>query len=332
MSTSPLAPTCLPTLVFPNETSHRGLAAVNESADGDQVPSYLRVHYWWAYIHPLGVKLFERQWLVNLILWGNYSRLRDAALYELGESLPGRTLQVACVYGDLSDRIGKRAATAHGTLDVVDVVPIQLQNLRSKLSAGTPARLMAMDSARLQLPDHSYDRALVFFLLHEQPAYVRRRTLREVFRVVKRGGKIVIVDYARPRWWHPLRYLLWPVLAALEPFALDMWREDIGTWLPPSRDGRLTLNYFFGGLYQLVSLRHGTAASSKKHLHRTSPTEDAAVAAQPARLKAPCPVPAATMAFRAPRSVKPAPRVRSPGAREPVRQPEHEQRTLHIPG
>jgi len=48
----------------------------------------------------------------------------------------------------------------------------------------------------------------------------------------------------------------------------------------------------------------------------------AAVAAQPARLKAPCPVPAATMAFRPPRSVKPAPRVRSPGAREPVRQPE----------
>lgn len=81
----------------------------------------------------------------------------------------------------------------------MDVVPIQLQNLSDKLVAGP---LMVMNSARLKLPDHSYDRALVFFLLYEQPANVRRRTLREVFRVVKPGGKVVIVDYARPRWWH----------------------------------------------------------------------------------------------------------------------------------
>jgi ubiquinone/menaquinone biosynthesis C-methylase UbiE len=239
---------------------HRSLApGSNESSGRDPVPSYLRAHYWWAYIHPLGVRLFERQWLVNLILWGNYSRLRDAALNELGESLPGTTLQVACVYGDLSNRIGKRAAAADGRLDVVDVVPIQLQNLRRKLAADTPARLIVMDSARLKLPDRSYDRALVFFLLHEQPADVRRQTLREVFRVVKPGGKVVIVDYARPRWWHPLRYLWWPVLAALEPFALDLWREDIGEWMPPSGADRLCLHNFFGGLYQLVSLRRGIA-------------------------------------------------------------------------
>ncbi|MGB8614562.1 MAG: hypothetical protein WCD60_23485 [Pseudolabrys sp.] len=56
------------------------------------VPDYLTAHYWWAYMHPKAVKLFERQWLVNLILCGNYKRLRDAALVELGESLSGTTL------------------------------------------------------------------------------------------------------------------------------------------------------------------------------------------------------------------------------------------------
>jgi hypothetical protein len=62
------------------------------------VPDYLKAHYWWAYIHPKAVKVFERQWLVNFILWGNYARLRDAALAELGEVLPGSTLQVGSLW------------------------------------------------------------------------------------------------------------------------------------------------------------------------------------------------------------------------------------------
>jgi hypothetical protein len=39
------------------------------------IPQYLQSHYWWAYVHPRAVHVFERQWLVNLILWGNYKRL-----------------------------------------------------------------------------------------------------------------------------------------------------------------------------------------------------------------------------------------------------------------
>ena len=213
------------------------------------IPAYLTRHYWWAYIHPLAVALFERQWLVNLILWGNYAVLRDAALVALG-TLGGATLQVACVYGDLTCRLARRAAASNGRLDVVDVLPIQLGNLRRKLPPRVPARLLAMDAAALRLPDASYDRALAFFLLHEQPRDHRERTLRELLRVVRPGGRIVIVDYAQPRWWNPLRYLWWPVLAALEPFALELWRDEIESWLPSGRAARIDRQRFFGGLYQ----------------------------------------------------------------------------------
>jgi ubiquinone/menaquinone biosynthesis C-methylase UbiE len=113
-------------------------------------------------------------------------------------------------------------------------------------------RLLAMDSSILQLPDASYDRALVFFLLHEQPDRYRELTLSEILRVVKPGGKIVIVDYASPRWWHPLRYLWSPVLAYLEPFALDLWRNEIDHWFPPGCTLSIRKNSFFGGLYQKV--------------------------------------------------------------------------------
>jgi ubiquinone/menaquinone biosynthesis C-methylase UbiE len=219
---------------------------------GGEPPNYLTVHYWWAYIHPRAVKLFEQQWLVNVILWGNYNRLRDAALAEFGAAFDGTTLQVACVYGNLTGRLCQGATAGGGQIDVVDVLPIQLRNLKEKLPANAPVRCLAMDSSELRVPDASYDRALVFFLLHEQPVHYRERTLSEIFRVVKPGGKIVIVDYAGPRWWHPLRYLLRPVLAHLEPFALDLWGKEIAAWFPPGSDMPTRKEHFFGGLYQKV--------------------------------------------------------------------------------
>ena len=228
------------------------LAALHFRAAEVGVPSYLHAHYWWAYIHPRAVRLFERQWLVNLILCGNYRRLSDGALDELGAELPGNTLQVACVYGDLTCRLTARVVDGGGSIDIVDVLPIQLSNLRQKLPKHASARLLAMDSADLSLPDARYDRAVAFFLLHEQPEHYRDRTLSELCRVVKPGGKIVLVDYALPRWWHPLRYIWWPLLARLEPFALDLWRGEIASWLPRGSVSTLRKQSFFGGLYQKV--------------------------------------------------------------------------------
>jgi ubiquinone/menaquinone biosynthesis C-methylase UbiE len=235
-----------------HQTKRLGVSAMSLplSAAELEIPHYLNAHYWWAYIHPAAVHVFERQWLVNLILWGNYGRLRDSVLAEMGESLPGRTLQVACVYGDLTTQLSARIAKG-GCMDIIDVLPIQLRNLRKKLSQNVPVRLLAMDSSNLNFPDATYDRALVFFLLHEQPSQYRERTLSELFRVVKPGGKVIIVDYDLPRWWHPLRYVWRPLLAKLEPFALDLWQHEIAKWLPRG-DLRVRKEPFFGSLYQKV--------------------------------------------------------------------------------
>jgi ubiquinone/menaquinone biosynthesis C-methylase UbiE len=218
------------------------------------IPRYLEQLYWWAYVHPNAVQLFEREWLVNTILFGNYGRLRDAALDELGTSITGRSLQIACVYGNLTPQLHQRMA-ANAQLDVVDILPVQLDNLAKKLPADKRITLKQSDASSLSSPDAHYDQVLLFFLLHEMPENVRRATLSEAMRVLKPGGKLVIVDYHRPARLHPLRPLMHQVFKHLEPYAFDLWAHDVEHFMPagaaPIRFDKQT---YFGGLYQKLVL------------------------------------------------------------------------------
>ncbi len=217
------------------------------------VPDYLQQTYWWAYLHPNAVRLFERQWLVNLILWGNYAPLRDAALEEMGATIEGRALQVACVYGDFSERVASRLGR-NGRLDVVDVAPVQLENLSTKVRDARVS-LHHQDSTDLAFDDGTYDHVVVFFLLHEQPVEARIRTIGEALRVTRPGGRVIFVDYHHPETFNPLRYVMVPILRILEPFAMELWHRDIIGLVPgDQRPEAFSKETFFGGLYQKVVL------------------------------------------------------------------------------
>jgi ubiquinone/menaquinone biosynthesis C-methylase UbiE len=223
-----------------------------KSSRNISVPAYLEQTYWWAYLHPNAVRFFERQWLINLILWGNFVPLRDAALDELGKTIRGDTLQVACVYGDFSPRVAKRLEP-DARFDVVDVAPVQLENLSTKVREFGNVTLHHQDSTNLDFEDASFDNVVLFFLLHEQPADARTRTIREALRVTKPGGKVVFVDYHCPNWTNPFRYIMIPILRLLEPFALDLWRHEIIDWIPAEiRPREVRKETFFGKLYQKV--------------------------------------------------------------------------------
>ncbi len=222
--------------------------------DPVKVPDYLSKHYWWAYLHPKGLKIFERKWLVDAILWGNYKKLSSAALDELGERVQGRTLQVACVYGSLTPRLVKRLAP-EAKLDVIDVAEIQLENLAQKIVSDN-LHLARQDASKLEFENNSFNQVLLFFLLHELPLSYRQQALAQAVRVLKPGGRLVIVDYHKPVWSNPLRYLMPVVFKLLEPFALDLWNKEIEQWLPDNcKTQHIQKQTYFGGLYQKLVIQ-----------------------------------------------------------------------------
>ena len=222
------------------------------------IPDYLEKYYWWAYVRPWAVWIFERDWLINLILWGFYEPLRDRILEAFGPKVSGRTLKISCCYGQLEPMLAARVRAGSGMLDIIDVAPEQIKNSARKNEAFIKDGCVALhlqDSNNLDFEEGTFDRALIFFLPHEQPREIRRKTFAEAFRVVKSGGEIHVVEFAKSRWWHPLRVIWYPVLLVLEPFARDLWTKDIATWLPHGGIGcRIERKTIFGDFYQLVKI------------------------------------------------------------------------------
>jgi SAM-dependent methyltransferase len=225
-------------------------AAPSAAAGREQtlrIPDYLKETYTWAYLRPGSIRFLDRAFVVSAILWGNYRRLLRAVLDELS---PGqRVYQPACVYGDFSPEVAK-ALGPDGRLDVVDIVPLQVENCRRKLEVAPNATVQVGD-AREPRPQR-YDTVCCFFLLHEMPAASQRRTVDALMSVVRPGGKIVFVDYHKPHWAHPLRLVMSIVFDTLEPFAKNLWAKEIASIGGRSGEFTWSKRTFFGGLYQKV--------------------------------------------------------------------------------
>jgi ubiquinone/menaquinone biosynthesis C-methylase UbiE len=193
------------------------------------------------------VRFFDSELMVSLILWGNHRRLRQAAFAELR---PGQSvLQSACVYGDFSPRLARHLGP-EGRLEVIDVAPIQVDGCRHKLRDFPQASVRRTDASELH--KGRYDVACCYFLLHELPGESRRAVVEALLESVVPGGKVVFVDYHKPHWAHPLRPVMSLVFDALEPFAKDLWRDELSCFGAGSDGFVWRKQTYFGGLYQKV--------------------------------------------------------------------------------
>src|SRR5947208_10253646 len=69
---------------------------------------------------------------------------------------------------------------------------------RKAAGAGADVRFRNATAEQLPMSDETFDAVLATLMLHHLPAPVRRECAREVFRVLKPGGRMLAVDFAAP--------------------------------------------------------------------------------------------------------------------------------------
>jgi len=221
------------------------------------LPAYLVDNYWWAYLRPASITIFDHTPVVSAILWGQYGRLKRAALNELQAGQ--KVLQAACVYGDLSQRLSQ-VLGPRGRLDVIDIASIQVKNCRRKVSALPNVRVRLADAAAPG--PGNYDAVVCFFLLHELPDDRKRGVVDALLNRIRPGAKVVFVDYHKPHRLHPLKAPQSVVFRYLEPFAETLWRDEIAGFATHAERFEWRKETFFGGFFQkVVATRHAAVGS-----------------------------------------------------------------------
>ncbi len=75
----------------------------------------------------------------------------------------------------------------------IDMSPAMLAVARQKL--GTTANLSEGDASQMPYPDDSFDLVTATLALHEMPHPTRQAVMREIKRVTKNDGRVLVIDY-----------------------------------------------------------------------------------------------------------------------------------------
>ncbi len=141
--------------------------------------------------------------LVNTIItWGLDKRWRARAARECLKSQPVKLLDLCCGTGDLMITIARLAEYDMELTGVDYSQPmLDIANQKAELLArGKKISFITGDAAALPFPEGYFDCAGISFafrnLTYKNP--MMQRHLSEVFRVLKAGGRFVIVESSQP--------------------------------------------------------------------------------------------------------------------------------------
>jgi len=102
-----------------------------------------------------------------------------------------KILDVACGTGTQAILFAKGGYAVTG----VDLSPDMLRIAKRKVKKDYDVRFLECDASQLPFDDNEFSFSTISFALHDMPEKIAVRVLKEMKRVTKSKGKIVIVDY-----------------------------------------------------------------------------------------------------------------------------------------
>jgi ubiquinone/menaquinone biosynthesis C-methylase UbiE len=135
---------------------------------------------------------------VEVLLNGTANAMRRQALPQLHELFAGRDqrqlrlLDIGCGTGRFLDFV--KQAWPRLNIIGLDMSDAYIRHAKRHLSQRSPTSFVVSKAEAIPLPDKSQDAVTSIYLFHELPPKVRRSVLRECARVLKPGGRLILLD------------------------------------------------------------------------------------------------------------------------------------------
>lgn len=213
-----------------------------------KIPLYLKEVYGDFYNKPKLCSWFDKDWVQYLLTLGNNQKLTNALLKEI---YPGaKVLQLGCTFGCQMEETASKVGI-YGIYDILDISQIQLKRCKEKFDRLFSQIRYVQQNANMPLKKN-YDIVVLYMLLHEVPHRQKAKILQAALDSLKEGGKVVVIDYHKPKIWHPLRFFVKSFNRLYQPFAEILWDRDIDTFIKDKSKFVWKKTLYFGGMYQKV--------------------------------------------------------------------------------
>jgi ubiquinone/menaquinone biosynthesis C-methylase UbiE len=132
--------------------------------------------------------------LVKLMSFGKDKAIRKASV-ELAQINPGdKVLDVGCGTGDLTLE-AKKLAGSTGEVHGTDASPNMIGQARQKTArTGIDVTFQVGLVEDIDFPENQFDVVLSSLMMHHLPDGLKQEGLAEIYRVLKPGGRLLIVD------------------------------------------------------------------------------------------------------------------------------------------
>jgi ubiquinone/menaquinone biosynthesis C-methylase UbiE len=171
---------------------------LNETTRGTRPRYYLQTFHYQSggWLTEKSAELYDTQ--VEILFNGSANAIRRQALPQLHEVFAGRdqrklkVIDIACGTGRFIDAL-KQVWPKLPVLGI-DMSEAYLRHAKRYLRHRSRVNLGVAKAESLPVANESQDALISIFLFHELPPKVRRVVLRECARVLKPGGRLVLVD------------------------------------------------------------------------------------------------------------------------------------------
>ncbi len=208
--------------------------------DTRRYPPYFRRNFHWqtdGYFSRRSAELYDVG--VELLFLGMADVMRRQVIppvrhfLEAEHGAGGRLLDVACGTGRTLYQLAAALPDLH--MYGVDLSPYYLQVAREVLAHVPDVSLVAENAEDMPFRDGFFDVVTSVYLCHELPRNARHNVLREMHRVLRPGGLLVLMDSCQVSESAPMAFFLDSFSRDFhEPFYADYVRDDLETALRES--------------------------------------------------------------------------------------------------